>query len=91
MDRLADDLHIERRIQAELILAQALPQAALVKVDGLKEKDARVRQDAASDILDRGLGKATQRQEITGKDGGPIETKEISDVISKLLPEPPTS
>jgi hypothetical protein len=30
-------------------------------------------------------------QPITGQDGGPIEIKDVSDVISKLLPDTPTA
>lgn len=43
--------------------------AAQVKVEGLDSKDEKVKQAAATEILDRQLGKPTQRSEITGKDG----------------------
>lgn len=42
------------------------------------ESDA-ARVTAASAILDRGYGKARQAIEHTGKDGGPIETVDLSD------------
>lgn len=34
---------------------------------------------AAQILLDRGFGKAIQRQELTGADGGPIQTEQIED------------
>lgn len=41
-------------------------------------------------IADYLIGTPIQRSEITGAEGGPIETKDVSDVISKLLPDAPT-
>lgn len=35
---------------------------------------------AACALLDRAYGKPVQMTEITGRDGGPIETKELSDM-----------
>lgn len=43
--------------------------AAQVKVEGLDSKDEKVKQAAATEILDRNLGKAVQRSELTGADG----------------------
>lgn len=63
LEDLADDLHKQKKIQAELILAEALPEAAQVKADGLRSEDERIRQDSASEILDRNLGKAKQVSE----------------------------
>jgi hypothetical protein len=57
-------LHLRRK---------ALAKAMAVKVAGLDEKDARLRQSVASEIVEWEMGKATQKQEITGKDGGPQE------------------
>jgi hypothetical protein len=34
---------------------------------------------AALAIMDRGYGKAVQRQEHTGADGGPIQTQQVAD------------
>lgn len=87
LERLAEELHIERKIQAELILGQAVNKAAQVKADGLDSKDSRIKQASATEILDRVLGKPTQRTELTGKDGGPVEVKNLSDEekIQRLL------
>jgi len=54
-----------------------LTKAMLVKVAGLDEKDKRVRQAVATEIIEWEIGKATQRQELTGRDGGPIQTEDM--------------
>jgi vacuolar-type H+-ATPase subunit H len=83
LEELADDLHKEKRMQAEMILAQAMPEAATVKVEGLKSKDRRIQQDSASEILDRGLGKPIQKNELTGKDGKDLPAA----IINVYLPD----
>jgi hypothetical protein len=50
----------------------------LVQVAQASESDA-ARVSAASVILDRGYGRPRQGVEHTGKDGGPIETRELSE------------
>ena len=50
----------------------------LVKIAQQGESDA-ARVSAANAILDRGYGKPTQGIEHTGKDGGAIETSDVSD------------
>ncbi len=47
--------------------------AAMVKAAGLDSSDEKIRQDVATEILDRNLGKPTQRQEHTGADGEPLK------------------
>ncbi len=61
------------------ILEAASSKAAAVKTAGLDSDNERIRQDSASEILDRNLGKPTQRQEITGKDGDAIPIKYITE------------
>lgn len=58
--------------EARAIMAEAIPKAARVKVAGLDSRNELVRQGAASDVLDRGLGKATQRQEFGAVGGGAL-------------------
>lgn len=50
----------------------------LVEVMGDKESPAAARVTAACALLDRGYGKPTQTTEITGKDGGAIQTESYS-------------
>jgi hypothetical protein len=57
---------------ARAILADALLEAVQVKVMGLRSRNEPIRQNAATEIIDRVLGKPSQRQEITGDDGGAI-------------------
>ena len=49
-----------------------------MKVSGLKDPNKRIKQSAATEILDRMLGKPMQRQEISGPKGEPIEIIEIN-------------
>lgn len=84
LNKLADKLRANRKIQAELALLNSVAEAAAIKVDGLKSKNQYVRQGAASEILDRILGKPTQRQEHSGEINFNVDT---STVIGKLLPE----
>lgn len=55
------------------ILTQEAVKAAMVKVAGLDSSDEIRRQDAATEILDRVLGRPTQRSEFSGPDGKAIE------------------
>ena len=48
----------------------------------MDSEDERVAQSAAKEVIDRSIGKATQRQEVTGKDGGELH-------IKLTLPKPP--
>lgn len=57
--------------------------AAQVKVEGLDSKDEKVKQAAATEILDRQLGKAVQRSELTGADGGDVRVKFIDYGLNK--------
>lgn len=46
-----------------------LAKAMAVKVKGLDSNDEKVRQNTATEIIEWELGKATQKSELTGKDG----------------------
>jgi hypothetical protein len=61
------------------MLTSALARAVMVKLAGLESDDERVKQDAASEVIDRVLGKATQKQQITGADGGPVEHRDVTE------------
>lgn len=54
------------------ILQANATKAAMVKAAGLDSDDEKIRQDVATEILDRNLGKPKQRQEHTGEGGGPL-------------------
>lgn len=54
-------------VVAQELLRRNLAKAAAIKVAGLDSKQEKTRQDVATEILDREMGKATQRQEISGE------------------------
>ena len=62
---------------ATIILADSISKAALVKVAGLDSGDERIKQMSATEILDRYFGKAKQRTEHTGEDGGAIKVEVV--------------
>lgn len=66
---IAAELKAAPLIQAKTILDDAVVEAAQVKVGGLKNRDPRIQQPAASDILDRTLGKATSPVQLQGQNG----------------------
>lgn len=57
------------------ILQANATKAAMVKAAGLDSDNEKIRQDVASEVLDRNLGKPTQRQEVTGADGENLTIK----------------
>ena len=64
LNKLAIALKLETALKAKLVLRAATKEAAEVKVKGLTNRDERIKQGAATEILDRMLGKPMQRQEI---------------------------
>jgi hypothetical protein len=60
------------------ILVDGIARAALVKVAGLDSGDERIKQMSATEILDRYFGKAKQRTEHTGEDGGPLKVEMVA-------------
>ena len=60
-------LQIEKTAGAQEILGRHLMRAADVKVGGLDSVDERLRQSAATEILDRALGKPVQRVDKKSK------------------------
>ena len=51
--------------------------AAMIKVGGLDSDAEKTRQDVATELLDRIMGKPTQKQEVTGRDGEPLRIRFI--------------
>ena len=56
----------------------AVLKAIAVKVKLLDSDEESIRSKAATEIIEWELGKATQPTELTGKNGGAIETKDVS-------------
>lgn len=72
LEGLAMELHAYQTLKAFYILEQAVADAAEIKVSGLKDRDSKIKQASATEILDRAMGKPLQKSEITGDDGGAI-------------------
>lgn len=70
------------------ILDGNVVRAAMVKVAGLDSTEEKVRQDVASEVLDRVMGKPTQRQEISGPDGGILTVEYVNDWRIHTTTEP---
>ena len=54
-------------IMAREILRRSVAEAAAIKRAGLQSKNEKIRQDASTEIMDRELGKPTQRVESKGE------------------------
>ena len=79
LNELAQDLKRRRKMLAEIVIEDAAEEAALVKVEGLRSRKEHIKQDAASEILDRTIGKPSQQVEHTGKEGKAIRVTLIED------------
>jgi hypothetical protein len=73
LDELAAALRLDRHIEVELKLRQALPDAVEVVIDGLKERRYSEKFRAAIEILDRTMGKPTQRIDQKTEHSGKVE------------------
>jgi alanyl-tRNA synthetase len=77
LNELAQRIKREVATRVLMVLQDSAEQAATVKVAGLKSRNEHIKQDVASEILDRILGKATQRAELTGAGGGPVTLRVV--------------
>lgn len=77
IDTVVSIMQENAALSALSIILASTNKAAMVKAAGLDSDNEKIAQDAASEILDRSLGKPTQRNEITGKDGEPLRVKFI--------------
>lgn len=75
LTEIATALKTAPLVQAKTILDDAVVDAAKVKVGGLTNRDPRIQQPAATEILDRTIGKAPNPIELTGAKGQPITIK----------------
>ncbi len=60
LNQLAQQLKRETATRAMMVLQNAAEDAAKVKVSGLKSRDERIKQSAATEIIDRTIGKTEQ-------------------------------
>jgi hypothetical protein len=73
LDELATALRLDRHIEVELKLRDALPDAVQVVIEGLKERRYDTKFKAAVEILDRTMGKATQKIDQRTEHSGKVE------------------
>jgi len=71
LEALALALRLDRHAEVELRLRKSLPEAVEVIIRGLKERKYDTRFKAAVEILDRTMGKATQK--VDAKTDGAVE------------------
>lgn len=71
---------------AEHVLKRSIPKAAAIKVAALESEDEKLRQEVATEILDRAghVGKPTQRSEISGPDGGAVSVEMFGHALRKV-------
>jgi hypothetical protein len=75
-------------ITALEIRRRNLAKAMAVKAAALDSDNEKIRQDAATEIIEWELGKATQRSELTGKDGGAIPLEVYQKALDKVYGDP---
>ena len=75
LNNLAQRVKRETATRAIMVLQDAVEDAALVKAEGLKSRDERVKQAAATEILDRAIGKALTTVDVNVKQGAPFEIR----------------
>jgi len=73
LDDLATALRLDRHLEVELKLRDALPDAVQTVIDGLQERRYDTKFKAAVEILDRTMGKATQRIDQKTEHSGKVE------------------
>lgn len=65
LNAIAQRMKRETVARAWMAIQDAAADAARVKVEGLRSRDERIRQSAATDILDRNMGKPKQAVDVT--------------------------
>lgn len=94
LNDLAQRFKRETATRALMILQDATEQAAKVKAEGLKSRDERIKQGAATEILDRMVGKPTTSLEVSGKNGDRVLVEVVyteNSVSPSGLPSEPIS
>jgi thermostable 8-oxoguanine DNA glycosylase len=89
LEEVAYRLQREQAVQAILVLQDSAKKAAEVKVAGLNERDARVRQSVATEILDRTIGKATDKLDVTSGGESIIQVEYVNNPypVTSVSPE----
>jgi len=73
LEEIALALRLDRHVEVELKLREALPDAVEVIISGLKERRYDTKFKSAVEILDRTMGKPTQKIDQKTEQSGTIE------------------
>jgi hypothetical protein len=79
LNEIASMIRKDRMFAANRKLAEAYEQAIEVKIEGLRYNDKRLKQSVATEIIDRNIGKPTQRVEQKSEVDGTITVELIDD------------
>lgn len=79
LDAVIDFMRNEAAAAALGIVTANAGKAAMVIGGLLDSDDENIRLRAGQDVLDRTMGRATQRQEVTGSGGAPLEIVYVND------------
>jgi len=88
VDKALDTARRDIHSAAMAMRQQALLKALRVKVKLLDSEDESIKSRVASELIEWELGKATQRSELTGKDGGPVEWSQVMSVDPDDIDDP---
>lgn len=78
LNSLAQELKRATSYRAQLILEDAVEEAAIVKTGGLKSRNEHIRQAASSEILDRQIGKPTQHEQVEQSGAVRVEVEYVN-------------
>jgi hypothetical protein len=73
LEELANLMKVDRAVEVEMRLREALPEAVQVVIDGLTERRYSTQFKSAVEILDRTLGKPTQKIDQKTEHSGKID------------------
>ena len=73
LEELANLMKVDRAVEVEMRLREALPEAVQVVIDGLTERRYSTQFKSAVEILDRTMGKPTQKIDQKTEHSGKID------------------
>jgi hypothetical protein len=79
LNKIAAKLYQDVGLLSLMKFTEALPRATDEIIEELEHRDVKIRNAAATQIVDRVIGKPPQKQEISGKEGGPVTLRVVYD------------
>ena len=87
VEEAAKLIALEALDAARAIRRRNLIKAIMVKMAGLDSADEATRQRVATEIIEWEMGKATNKTELFGKDGGPVRVSTVEVIKDYGLPD----